>query len=93
MPELFSPLENAFAEAFGLEQFRLEFGLQTPTAVYLSRHLFGRFYASYWRTVSASAALEQFRTSLSYRFTDRLQLSGIATDTELIGELEGTQRF
>ena len=92
VPEVFSPLESAFAQAFGLEQFRLEFGFQTPVAVYLSRHLFGNFYASYWQTVSGN--MQQFRASLSYRLTDRLQFSVITTDQpDLIGEVEGTLRF
>jgi hypothetical protein len=92
VPEVFSPLESAFAQAFGLEQFRLEFGLQAPVAVYLSRHLFGNFYASYWQTVSGNQ--QQFRASLSYRLTDRLQLSIITTDQpDIIGEVEGTLRF
>ncbi|MDO8586298.1 MAG: translocation/assembly module TamB domain-containing protein [Armatimonadota bacterium] len=92
VPEVFSPLETAFEEALGLEQFRLELGFQAPIAVFLSKHLFGNLYLSYWRTVSGQQ--EFYRASLSYRFTDRLQFSAITTDQpEVILEVEGTQRF
>ncbi|MDO8682378.1 MAG: translocation/assembly module TamB domain-containing protein [Armatimonadota bacterium] len=92
VPGVFSPIETAFAEAFGLEEFRLEYFGEEPLSVYLSRHLFGNFYGSYWRTVTAREEL--YRLSLSYRWTNRLQLT-LITDEQRVGivEVEGSFRF
>lgn len=96
VPEVFSPLETAFAEALGLEEFRLELGApgSQPVAVYFSKGLFGNLYGSYWQALSTVPGSDQYRLQLSYRMTDRLQLSVVTNERqEGIIEINGSARF
>ena len=67
---LFAPIENLLIQKLGFEQFSLEFSPQYPLSLYLSRHLTGNFYMSFYRQLRGSLASTQdvwYKMTLSYR--------------------------
>lgn len=95
-PLVFAPLETAFIEALGLEEFNIEYGFEQPLAVFLSRKLFGDFYLSYWRIVTGAPTITgaTYSLRLGYRVRDWLEFSYI-TDSRRVGILEAaySRRF
>jgi len=73
VPEITSPIEHAVAEALGLEEFAILYDLGAETQVQVTKHLVGRLFLTYRRTVAA--ARQDFLWKLAYRIQRRLQLS------------------
>jgi translocation and assembly module TamB len=90
-PLLLSPLESRFIDAFGLEEFNIEYGLEQPLAVFLSRKLVNGFYLSYWRIMTGLPTItgSTYTFRLSYRLRDWLEL-GYMTDSRRVNLLEAS---
>lgn len=75
---LFSPIESLFVERLGFEQFTLEYGLESPLALFFSRRLFGNFFMSaYQRLTSSFANVNDisYEVILSYRLKSNWRFS------------------
>lgn len=92
-PLVFAPLETAFIEALGLEEFNIEYGFEQPLAVFASRRLFDNFYFSYWRIVTGAPSITgaTYLLRLSYRARDWLDFSYVR-DSRRIDILEAAYR-
>lgn len=96
-PLVFNRLESGFIDALGLEDFSIEYGFEQPLAVFVSRHVVGRIYVSYWRVVTGgdqSITGSTYSLRLSYRLKDWLDV-GYATDSRRVKVLEAaySKRF
>jgi len=91
-PFILSPIEAAITEAFGLEEFAIEYGPRQPMAVYFSADLVGNFFTSYRHSIGSLA--DEYDFKLGYRFGRRLQVT-IGMDEQHITTIEvaGTKRF
>jgi len=95
-PRVLGPLESAFIEALGLEEFNIEYGFEQPLALFVSRRLFNRVYVSYWQIVTGATSITGATYSLrvTYRVRPWLDI-GWATDSRRIGVIEAaySKRF
>jgi len=73
VPELTSPIEQAVAQALGLEEFAIFYDFGTEPLVQLTRHLFGHIYLTYRR--SLGGPLIEYLVKISYRLQRRLSLN------------------
>ncbi len=96
LPTVFSPIEEAFEQALGLDEFALEMGYQEPVQVSIGDQLGANTFISYSAAIGARPdyADSRYKLSLSYRVRDNLEI-GIHTDEnrELGISAEGKIRF
>jgi autotransporter translocation and assembly factor TamB len=96
MPSVFAPIEEAFENTLGLEEFALEMGYRQPLMLTIGQRLVDGLYLDYSAALGARAdyADSAYELKLSYRFKRGIEL-GITTDqnrTATIG-VEGKLRF
>ncbi|MBI2844809.1 MAG: translocation/assembly module TamB domain-containing protein [Armatimonadetes bacterium] len=95
-PLVLGRLGEAFVEAFGLEEFNIEYGFEQPLAVFISRQLFDGFHVSYWRIVTGASTLTgaTYTLRLSYRVREWFEL-GWVTDSRRVNIIEAayTRRY
>lgn len=71
---LFAPIESVFTNKLGFEQFTLEYAVDKPLALYMSRHLLSNFYLSYYGRLTSSLANVKdanYEVNLGYLFADK----------------------
>ena len=71
---LFAPIESVFTNKLGFEQFTLEYGVDKPLALYVSRRLLSNFYLSYYGRLTSSLANVKdanYEVNLGYLFADK----------------------
>jgi hypothetical protein len=84
---LFAPIETIFVEELGFEEFSLEYGLETPLSIYVSRRLFGNFFVSHFQTLSGDFASVQdveYESTFSYRFRRFYQFGASVDDQQTL---------
>ncbi|MGQ9764379.1 MAG: translocation/assembly module TamB domain-containing protein [Armatimonadota bacterium] len=94
---LFAPVERFFTEELGFEEFTVEPGELSPLSVYVSRQLFGGFYASYYQRLRANLANvrdTEWMLRFGLRFKDFYSLS-LSLDNEqtISGEITFSKAF
>ncbi len=75
---ILAPIENIFVQKLGFEQFSLDYSPIYPLSIYVSRHMFGNFYISFYRQLTGSFAGTQdvlYQVVLSYRLKRIYQIS------------------
>ena len=94
---VFRPVEEAFQNALGLDEFELEMGYDEPLRVKIGDRIFNKFYVDYTRVIGTpqityTDVLEEIK--LSYRLRRALELQ-ISTDQdrEMSLGVEGRVRF
>jgi hypothetical protein len=84
-PTLFVPLETKIEDWLGLEEFSIDFALQEPVQLRMTKQIKGPFYATYTQSLAAfgasatsptpgTATLNLYSLELYYRFSNRLRL-------------------
>ena len=92
VPGVLEPVEQALAQAFGLQEVAFSFGRLEPLNVQISRRLFDGVSATFWRTLATGE--EQSEWKLSYDLSKRLSLSyGRSRYGAGVVGLEGTVSF
>ncbi|MCX6374859.1 MAG: translocation/assembly module TamB domain-containing protein, partial [Armatimonadetes bacterium] len=96
MPSVFAPIEEAFENTLGLEEFAIEMGYREPLMLTIGQQLVDGLYLDYTAVFGARPdyADSAYELKLSYRFKRGIEL-GITTDqnrTATIG-VEGKLRF
>ena len=96
MPTMFGPIEEAFEDIFGLEEFALEMGYREPLQLTIGERLWDGVYLDYTAALGARPdyADSLYELKLSYRLGRRLEL-GVLTDQSktLTTAIEGKLKF
>ncbi len=96
MPVMFGPIEQAFREALGFDEFALEMGYQQPMELSIGNQLGHDTYLSYSAVLGARPdyADSSYQLKLSYRIRNNLEI-GVQTDENRTMQIsaEGKIRF
>ena len=94
---LFAPIENIFIQRLGFEQFSLEYSPIFPLSLYVSRHMFGNWYISFYRQMTSTLIAPHdtlYQVVLSYRWKGIYEFSAGADDQQtLIFQVGYTKAF
>jgi hypothetical protein len=103
VPGLLSPVESNIAEAFGLQDFNIDYQPNQPLLISVTKNLGSKFDVRYTRylsgnpspgVVTSSLTPLAYTVSLDYNFTNRFQLTASTDDQHDNGiALGGTLNF
>jgi autotransporter translocation and assembly factor TamB len=92
VPTLFEPIEFAVMRALGLEDFALTYDFNSAIQVQFTKHLMGKFYATYQRQLTGIG--QEYQLKFYYRLTPRINLSYTTDDRNIqTWAVEGRLRF
>lgn len=96
MPRVFDPIEDAFRDVLGIDEFALEMGYEEPVQLSIGNRLGRNTYLSYSAALGSRPdyADNRYELRLSYRIRNNLELSVQTDEDSTIGiGAEGKIRF
>ena len=96
VPSVFEPIERAFEDTLGFDEFALDIGYREPLQLTVGKHLWGKFYFDYTTALGARPdyADAMYELKLSYRLKPSLELNVITDENHIFSAgIEGILRF